>query len=489
MNIRILTSSMIYLFVSVLQAILQISLLPIHTHFLSPSQYGVVATVMASALLCNILLNLGLHGAAQRYCADYGVTDQQKAQLWSNVLVLALSATLFMGLLLFGLISWLPVRIFSDMPNTPYLLFAVMNAMAMGVVLVGGELLRMQRQPGRYAMVFVGMYSAGFVLQVIFVALMKWQVIGALSAFALMPWFGCVLLLCLHRNHLTMQFDTKLMRSLLNYALKIMPHFVFSVMMTMSDRLLLMWFLGRQATGLYQAAAMIATGIPMITAAVGYAARPYIYQEFKKNNAEAFARVAHMVRIAVACIAVVGANVALWSPEILQLLTSSSYHAVWPVTVLLVLRHLLQGLVVFIICSVLYSKQHVHRLLFVSGSALLLLLLTSHLFAMQWGIYGVAVAILLMVCVYFVQIYWLAHRSFDMRWPLLQYLAIIFGFFVPVVGMLALLSYMHVGVFLATSSKLIFSAGSVLVCLALLQHYTQGKLRTAFKQLPMFARA
>ena len=108
MHQQIINSTLIYFAMIVLQALLQIILLPLQTHFLSPSQYGVLATVIACAIILKPIFNCGLHGAAQRFSVDYKTDSPERNRFWSTLLTLSLLVGLGMGGLTLLILFLLP---------------------------------------------------------------------------------------------------------------------------------------------------------------------------------------------------------------------------------------------------------------------------------------------------------------------------------------------------------------------------------------------
>jgi len=481
---QIINSSFIYLSASLMQALMQFCLLPLHTHYLAQSDYGVLATVMGSAALLSFIFNIGLHGAAQRFSGDYQQHIHAQRQLWGSVLVLSIGSCVVIGTLTYLFLLALPVNIFPNIANIPYLGYAVLNALAMGVVFVGGELLRMQKQPQRYALVFISMYLSNIPLNYIFVVLLHWQLNGALLSFSLMPWIGALVLFLSNKDTLVWRADTKLMAELARYAFKLLPHFIFTVLNTVADRLLVTILLGKQFTGFYYAGSMLASFMPMLVSAIGFSARPHIYSRFKLHTAQAFKEVKQISIAAVLVIGMVGSNIALWSDEVLQLLTTQAYHSAWIVTVLLVLRYMLQGLVVFLICNILYNKQKTQWLVSVSGLSLCLLVFSAVSLAKSFGVIGMAMAALMTSCFYLLISYLLSRQVFAMRWPIVQMLGAIFLFFVPACLLLMACHFINPLWWWVLGSKFLFSLCSAIllvVCVSVEMNISLSKIVSTWR--------
>ena len=461
MHRQMINSTLIYFAMIVLQALLQIVLLPLQTHFLSPSQYGVLATVIACAIILSPIFNLGLHGAAQRFSVDYKEDSPERNRLWTTLLLLSLVVGLGMGVLTLVIISLLPTHFWTHFISLSYLSVAIVHAIAMGAVLVGSELLRMAHQPRRYAMAMTIMSLAYLFMNIIFIGVFHWGLVGALVAFGLMPWFGFLAILLNNHDYYQWPLQGRLVPELLAYSLKLMPHFTFTTLNTVADRLLLAFILGQHFTGIYTAGTTMASVMLMITSAIGFSARPQIFSRLAQNTAASLSEVRALTITAMLIIALAGANLSLWSPEALALLTSSAFHSAWQITILLTLKYMLQSISLFVLSSILFNKVKVHRLLWVALSSFLLLIFFSTQLAPHFGIWGIAIAGLMATLYELFFNVQLSKKAFQLRWPVGRMLGLISVFFIPACALVFFTQSANTALWLTISIKLLFSIGSV----------------------------
>lgn len=461
MHKQIMNSSLIFLGVSLLQALMQLVMLPLQTHYLSPSQYGILATVIACSALFNFLLNLGFQGAAQRFVTDYKNTPTEHNILWSTVLFLTSLSSISIGFLMLMILFLNPLNFLGGFIDPRYLTYGVVHSMAMGILLVGAELLTMYQQPRRYALAYGTMYLSYIPFNVFFVATLHWQVNGALLTHAIVPWIGCVILILTNLDSLKWDFHRRLSRELLTYSVKVLPHFIFSTLNSIADRLLITFILGKYFTGIYSAGSMVASLMPLIVGVIASSTRPQIYAKFSQNTTASLKEVHQLSITAIVIIAFIGTNIALWSPETLLTLTGPSYHNAWPVSILLTLKYMIQALAVFSLCSVMFNKLEVHKLLFVTGSTVLVLFLCSALLAPLYGIWGIAIASLISTLhnLYFTNR--LAKKTFNMSWPIVKMMSIITVFFIPACGLIGLTILAGWTLWFVVGIKLIFSLTSL----------------------------
>ena len=443
---RLLNNSFIYLLVSVLQAGVQLVLLPIHTHFLPPADYGIIAMVLASSGLMNVLFNLGLHGAAQRFCADQQIGSKTEQHVISQLSLLVKISCLTMAAST-GVFFYLSYYLCNfNNPDLLYLGFAVVHSAGMGMMLVADSCLRIQQRVKAFSITFGTMYLNYLILNLILLPLLHGSFKAVLIAHAAMPWFGLLFLKITRKQVTFAQPDFFLLKQLSSYGLKLLPHFIFSVLLTVADRFFLHALLGKAATGRYQAAAMVATLMAMFVAALGVAARPYIFNNFRQATQAAFTSSRQLAILLSVIIGVVGLNLALWAPDALHYLTAPAYWSMWPVSLLLIARHMLFGLAMLLICSLLFNKNKAYYVSIASGISVILLFSIVTPCAKYYGVYGVASAMLITLGFYILLLYLLGLKACAMRWPLLKMLGIVAGAFLIALVLIKLINQMQLSV-------------------------------------------
>ncbi len=437
MHRQIVNSTLIYFSMIVLQALIQIILLPFQTHFLTPNQFGVLATVIAVATLCAPLFNLGLLGAAQRFSGDFKNDSEKIAVLWTTLLWLSLISGVLIGIILLLVTSFLPIPWHSTDVNLTTIMTVITHAIGMGIVLMCSEFLRMIHQPYRYAIAITLMSVSYCVMNLIFIGIFGWALKGALLAFAIMPIIGFIAFIITNLQKLKWIMNSTLIKEVLVYSIKVLPHFSFTTLNTLADRLLIVLLLGKFFAGIYTVGTTMASAMLMLVNALSFSIRPHIFAKFNEQSATAFFAVRQLSLTSIIVIALAGANMIVWAPEIVTLLTSNAYHDAWQITILLTLKFMVQGISLFVVCSILFNKKKVHELVWISVCSLTLLFVLSVQLAPHFGIWSVAIAGLAASIVELLMNYAVSKKTLAMNWPLIQMISLIMLFIIPACGLVA----------------------------------------------------
>jgi O-antigen/teichoic acid export membrane protein len=441
--------------------------------------------VIACATILSPVFNLGLQGAAQRFTVEARYHSSERGLLWTTLLMLCLMVGLSVGLLLLLVLFLLPSHWQSDFISTSTLSTVVVHAVAMGIVLVGSEFLRMAHQPRRYAIAISIMSLSYLLMNIVFIGILHWQLYGALLAYAIMPWMGCLAFFFVNREYLHWHLELRLMKELLTYSIKVLPHLTFTTLNSVADRLLLVLLLGQYFAGIYTAGTTLASVMLMFITAIGFSARPQIFAKFSENTPAALTTARQLAITSILIIALAGANITLWSPEIVAILTSQAFHNAWQVTILLTLKYMLQGVSVFLLCSVLFNKVKVYQLSWIALSSLFVLIISSTLLAPLYGIWGIAIAGLLATLFELFLNYQLSKKAFGIKWPVIMMLGVIALYFIPACGLVAITQTLHRPLWETLALKLIFSLGTLISTLLILsRQYKIHLTKLISKALP-----
>lgn len=480
MHRQIVNSTLIYFSMIVLQALIQIVLLPFQTHYLTPNQFGVLATVIAVATLCAPIFNLGLLGAAQRFSSDAKNNPEKIAILWTTLLWLSLISGVLTGIVLLLATSFLPIPWHSTDVNLTTIMTVITHAIGMGIVLMCCEFLRMIHQPYRYAIAITFMSVSYCVMNLLFIGLFGWALNGALLAFAIMPIIGFIAFFITNLQKLKWSMNSTLIKEVLAYSIKVLPHFSFTTLNTLADRLLIVILLGKFFAGIYTVGSTMASAMLMFVNALSFSIRPHIFAKFNEQSTRAFYAVRQLSLTSIIVIALAGANMIVWAPEIITLLTSNAYHDAWKITLLLTIKFMVQGISLFVVCSILFNKNKVHQLIWISVCSLILLVVLSVQLAPHFGIFGVAIAGLVASLIELLMNYVVSKKTLAMKWPLIQMISLMMLFIIPACALVAFTHSSQWSLWEILSVKGSFSALTMLSFVFIISKQTKSKISSIF---------
>jgi O-antigen/teichoic acid export membrane protein len=328
---------------------LSLLLIPLFTHYLSPSDYGALALLALFSTLAKIVFRLGLDAGFFRVHYDQP-DDERRRQLAGTIAVfgaVAGMALLAATALLAGPVSW---ALFGNEPAPARWVVLAAADVAVGTLaFVPLSLLRIRERPGLFSTFSVGRHLLNLLLKVVLVRA-GWGVEGVLWSDLVATSVFVLSLLPTLRGHLSFAFAIPLLKDALGFGLPKVPHGLFVQIQNLADRKILDLFVPRSEVGLYQVAYDLGSGPKFATSAFEPAWGPFLYAEIKKPDAPR--TIARLATIAFAVFALCAAGVASLGGEALTLLTpySPEFRAAAPVIPVVACAYLLHG--VFLLTSV-----------------------------------------------------------------------------------------------------------------------------------------
>jgi len=414
-------NSTIYAATSVLQRGLQFMLLPLYTHYLVPSAYGVLAIVTAVNGVLSIFFTLGLTSAVTRFYFEYQDQPVLLARFWGTILVfvMALSAVLGGALLLMGDILLRPF--IGAVPFWPFVALGVMATFFQPFFLTFLAVLQMRNEALRYAAVSLANFALTAGLTIFMVVQMGWGAQGPLVATLAASVVFFAISLWMLRDNLRLCLDWGHLKQALRYSLPLVPHSVSAQLTAFSDRLVLNHYLGTAATGLYSVGAMLALIVEVGAQSVNRAYVPLTMAALKRGSADDMAQIRTVGSLFVGVFCILGTAVAAFAPELLRLLASPAYAGAAAIVPLLVFAGVANAFY-FLFVNILFYNQSAVRMIPVgTASAALISVALLLLLVPQFGITGAAWAALASQILATVLIAAIARKYEPVRWPYARY--------------------------------------------------------------------
>lgn len=240
-------------------------LLPIYTHFLDPSEYGVFDIIMTYMMLALPFLTLRLEYAAFRFLIDARKDEEEKTRILSTTFRFLVMMAVFWGIL-YGIVS--------VFVTIPYGLLVLGLALAMTL---SGVVLQISRGFGSNKGFAIASMIAGIVTSVgsiITIVGLSWGIEGILASAILGNVLACVYLswsLRLCRYLRLSAYDFTLLKELLKFGVPMVPSGFAWWAINGLDRTFIALFLGLAANGIYAIASKYAFVIVSVSSVFGLA--------------------------------------------------------------------------------------------------------------------------------------------------------------------------------------------------------------------------
>lgn len=224
--------------------LVQFLLLPLYTSVLSTADYGIVDYINTIALFCVPAVSLLMDEALFRFLIDCG-SDEDRTRIVSSSCAVLLFGCIAFSVAMF--VIWLVIQPLNAAWVIGLIVSSCLLQMASAVLRGFGDTVS-------YAVMnFIASFTS-IILNVLFIAVFRWGVVGMLSATVIAQ--GCVSVMFLIKKKLWDYIDFSVVHSqdikvLLSYSVPLIPNKVSWTIMNMLDRLIIMNTLGASQAGVY----------------------------------------------------------------------------------------------------------------------------------------------------------------------------------------------------------------------------------------------
>jgi O-antigen/teichoic acid export membrane protein len=405
---ELLRHSAIYGLGSIVARVVAVLLLPLYTRYLSPSDYGLIETLVALSAVLTALVAQAMKSAFFRFYFDSAEPERRllvvRTAFWY---VLAASTTLLIaGVALAQPISWLlfDTRSHDSLVIAAFVgLWAAMNYEQMT------SLFRVEQRSTAYVaatLTNVAITIAATVLLVVVfdkgpLGVLVGNVTGTLAVYAA--------LLAYNHRALGMQFDRTLLREMNRFGLPLVPSAVALWLTNFSDRFFLVKLADAHEVGLYSIGVRVASATVLLLTAFRMAWPAFAYSI--EDDREARRTYSFVLTYVVFVCCWLALALGLLAPWIVKLITTRPFYPAENVVAPLAFGVAAFGAYVVVQIGTGRARQTRSNWL-VTGAAAVVNVALNLALIPQYGRMGAAVGMVSAYTLLFVGMAWRAHRVF-----------------------------------------------------------------------------
>lgn len=322
-------AALVYAGATVVTRAASILLAPLYTRKLTPSDYGELGLAQTVVSILPTLFSLGLASAAARfYYADSDVEASTKKMAsiatWMTLFVVVSTGALVGLTLLLAPVSG--TGIFQR-----WELCCILVASA-GSALVGipATYLRLTARPAGAAAVQLGEFFATLLSAILLVAWLNRGLRGAIEAVAVGGVLNVVIGLTFCLGKLRGRLDPAILREGLGFSLPLVPHYLATQLVQISDRWVMKWAGQTASLGPYALASQVSTPVSVAVQAWHEAATPQLGEAFREGGlAMLRQRIGGVVKQYVGVTVVLSLGVIVMTPVAVRLLGRGFESILW----------------------------------------------------------------------------------------------------------------------------------------------------------------
>ena len=443
---------------------LRILLVPLYTRAMSEGEMGLMALAFTFTAFAQVFCSLGMRAAVLRFFADEEAHEERVRMV----------STTFAALLVVSGVSMLVLWAFSK-PLAEALLdceYGALIWMIGGILLfdtlslVGLVVLRAQERSTTYAVVSLTKFGLILGLNLLLILGFRRRLWGVFESNLIVSGLIFAITFPYVLPYLRPYLSRAWLRRLLAFGLPYIPAVAAVMVIDLSDRYLLKFFLGNEAVGLYQVAYTFGMMPLLLVRAFALAWPPFFLSVAKGPDAERICARVLTYYLLVSGLIFLGAH--LFARDLLQILTPENYATAADVMPLVTLSYIIYGVYINLIVGV-YLKKKTGYLPFITGAGAIVNVALNFLLIPRFGMIGAAWATVAAYGTMATGLYWVSRGLYPVKyeWGRIAKIVVVSGLF-------AALRPLIVSDNFALRSGLLLA---YLPLLLLLQFFPTGELR------------
>lgn len=319
---------LLYLLPSIVQGGIGLALVPVTTHYLDPRDFGVYALLIAVAMPVRAF---AATGAPWVIGGNYFSTDEpERRAMLFNVLAFELALRGVLVLLLYVMAEpALRLLVPDYRPEYLHYLHIVLAATLAGSLWpTVSFLMTVRNHPRLFALYSLVQILVNAAATVVFLAVFGWGVESLFAAMLASAGVSVVLELLYVRRQVDFSPQRKWLREVVDTGLKATPGGLVEMASNMTDRMAIQWRGGISTLGIYSHSQQYHSIFKMLTAAVSNTLTNISLRTYSRDLDPA--PIARLLTAWYGMLALIGVGVALFSDEVIALLTHGKFTGAAP---------------------------------------------------------------------------------------------------------------------------------------------------------------
>jgi O-antigen/teichoic acid export membrane protein len=394
---KFLKNSGIYVIVSILQKAMMFFLLPLYTSYLSPDDYGILNVITSITSLLSMFFLLSLNGAAIRFHYNNVHNELKIKKIWGTLCTFVVINSLVLGSVFILSHKYLLEPFAKGIDFYPYLFLGILTTIVTPLYLFFQTYLQTIQNGIRFGVNIMFNFLLNVGLVILFVVGFEKGVLGVLWANLITAVVFFIYAIFAFFRKLDAGLKKEVLHPAFRYSLPLLPHSVFSWIMSMIDRVFLNNLKGKTETGLYSVGYQFGNIVGILTTAVNQAYVPWFFEQ-EKQGEQGRARIVKIAETLTVIYCFIALVISLFSPEILRIMVTEKYRMAWKYIPFISFAYVFRGLYYFYV-SVLFLKETKWVPIITFSAASIGLLLNIFLIPVLGGIgAGISSIISLFIC-------------------------------------------------------------------------------------------
>lgn len=387
-------------------------LLPILTKYLSPEQYGIVATFTTFIMIISILVELNMSNAINIFFFKES-KDELKTYI-TNTIILSFIITIFLIICVYPLSDY-----FSNLLSLSviWIYLGIITVFFQFITTINLVLWQAEQKANKYGIYQISQTILNFSLVILLVVFLKYEAEGQIFAqiFSIILFSIFSFFILYRRNYIQFKMKYEYIKDAFKFGLPLVPLSLSGWLRTGADRLLLTSLIGAFATGIYVVGFQFGMIIIILCTAFNKAFNQFLYRKLSNINEDEKNKLvifSYFYFFIILCLALL---ISLISPWIIVNFLDERYKDSLEIVPYITFAYAFQGMYIIVVNYLYYIKRTVYLgyLTLICG---IIHIILSYTLIKLYGLIGAAQASLISFLIMFFAVWILSAKLYPMPW-------------------------------------------------------------------------
>ena len=411
-NHKLFRISFVYTSSNVIRSAIPFFLLPVLTRYLTPTDYGIVATFQVLLPITIVFVSLNMHGAV---AVNFFKLEKQEVRVYvGNVIFILFVSFLFTFLIISAVKT--PLSHLVKFPEN-WLLIIVVVALFQSLFTLTLTLWQVEQKPLPYGIFQISQTILNVTLSLIFVVALNWRWQGRLLGIIIVSIiFGFISLFIIYkRKYVSFCFNKAYSRDALLFGIPLIPHTLGVWMITSIDRVFINSMVNVAATGIYAIGYQVGMIIGLLATSFNQAWSPFLFEKLKENNNVTKIRIVKFTYLYDVAIIVLALALSLIAPWFLEFFVSKDFHCAYKYVLWIALGYAANGMY-FMVAGYIFYVKKTYILAWITSVSAGTNVVLNYFFIKANGAIGAAQATTVTFFISFILTWILSAKVHEMPW-------------------------------------------------------------------------
>jgi len=382
------------------------------TRYLTPIDYGIVATFSILLAVMGVFVGLSMHGAIG--VNFFKLNKDELKEYIGNVFSILFSSFLLVFIIVYILKSYF--SLFTKFPEN-WIPYIVVVALFQTIYLINISLWQVEQKSLPYVLFQTSRTILNVSLSVIFVVLLCWGWQGRLlGAIVTSIVFGLLsIFIIIKRKYINISFNKEYIKDALFFGVPLIPHALGGWIITGIDRIFINSMVGLAATGLYSVGYSVGIIIGLLAASFNMAWTPFLFEKLKENNYSTKVKIVKFTYLYDVAIVIIALALSFIAPYFLKFLVSENFYSAYKYVLWIALGYAFNGMYFMVVNYIFYVKK-TYILAWVTFFSAGINIVLNYFFIKANGAIGAAQATTITFFVQFIIVWILSAKVYKMPW-------------------------------------------------------------------------